>query len=43
MKIFLASSSELDHERKYLVGVVFYLGRLLHDMVSKQGGARPLS
>ncbi len=32
MKIFLASSDELSHEREYLAGVVFYLGRLLHDM-----------
>ena len=36
MKIFLASSNELNHEREYLAGVVFYLGRLLHDMGAEQ-------
>ena len=36
MKIFLASSNELNHEREYLAGVVFYLGRLLHDMGLEQ-------
>ena len=36
MKIFLASSNELKHEREYLADVVFYLGRLLHDMGSEQ-------
>ena len=36
MRIFLASSNELNHEREYLAGVVFYLGRLLHDMGSEQ-------
>lgn len=32
MKIFLASSNELNREREYLASLVFYLGRLLHDM-----------
>ena len=32
MRIFIASSNELNHERVYLANVVFYLGRLLHDM-----------
>ena len=36
MKIFLASSNELNHEREYLAGVVFCLGRLLHDLGSEQ-------
>ena len=36
MKIFLASSNELNHEREYLAGVVFCLGRLLHDMGLEQ-------
>ena len=32
MKIFLASSNELNREREYLASLVFYQGRLLHDM-----------
>ena len=36
MKVFLASSCELNHEREYLASVVFYLGRLLHDMGLEQ-------
>ena len=36
MRIFLASSNELKHEREYLAGVVLYLGRLLHDLGTGQ-------
>lgn len=32
MKVFLASSNELAHEREFLAGVVFRLGGLMHGM-----------